>query len=156
MFHFTSDLDPPLVARRKEVNDNVIPASNSSMAKGLFLLGHLLDRPRYLALSEQMLQNVKGQMDSYPGGYSNWALLMQAHVFPFHEIAITGSEAAALRLGFGRHYVPNAVFLGTTAGSALPLLEGKLMDGTSTIYVCQNKTCRMPVGTVEEALRQLR
>ncbi|MBL8011825.1 MAG: thioredoxin domain-containing protein [Flavobacteriales bacterium] len=156
MFHFTSDLDPPLVARRKEVNDNVIPASNSSMAKGLFLLGHLLDRPRYLALSEQMLQNVKGQMDSYPGGYSNWALLMQAHVFPFHEIAITGPEAGALRLGFGRHYVPNAVFLGTTGASALPLLEGKLLPGTSTIYVCQNKTCRMPVGTVEEALRQLR
>ena len=156
MFHFTSDLDPPLVARRKEVNDNVIPASNSSMAKGLFLLGHLLDRPRYLVLSEQMLQNVKGQMDSYPGGYSNWALLMQAHVFPFHEIAITGPEAGALRLGFGRHYVPNAVFLGTTGASALPLLEGKLLPGASTIYVCQNKTCRMPVGTVEEALRQLR
>ncbi|HMQ76756.1 MAG TPA: thioredoxin domain-containing protein [Flavobacteriales bacterium] len=156
MFHFTSDLDPPLVARRKEVNDNVIPASNSSMAKGLFLLGHLLDRPRYLALSEQMLQNVKGQMDSYPGGYSNWALLMQAHVFPFHEIAITGPDAQALRLGFGRHYVPNAVFLGGPAASTLPLLEGKLLPGASTIYVCQNKTCRMPVGTVDEALRQLR
>lgn len=155
MFHFTSDLDPPLVARRKEINDNVVPASNSSMAKGLFLLGHLLDRPRYLAMAEQMLQNVKGQMDSYPGGYSNWAMLMQAHVFPFHEIAITGPEAIALRAGFGGHFLPNAVFLGTVAGSTLPLLEGKLKSGASMIHVCLDKTCRMPVATVEEALRQM-
>ncbi len=156
MFHFTSDLDPPLVARRKELNDNVVPASNSSMARGLFLLGRLMDDARYLALSEQMLQNVKPQMESYPGGYSNWALLMQARVFPWREVAITGADALRLRAGFGAHYLPNTLFLGTVGASTLPLLEGRTGAGATTIHVCENKACRLPVRTIEEALGQLR
>jgi len=64
VFHFTSDQDPPLIARKSEVTDNVTPASNSSMAKGLFLLGHLFDEPRYIALATGMLNNVKPQMRS--------------------------------------------------------------------------------------------
>ncbi len=156
MFHFTSDLDPPLVARRKEVNDNVIPASNSSMANALFMLGHLLDKPDFLLMSEQMLQNVKGQMKDYPTGYSNWARLMLGHVFPFYEIAITGPECLRLRQEFQVTYIPNRMFLGTATGSELPLLENKVLEGSSTIFVCENKVCQLPVGTVEEALKQMR
>src|SRR5690606_23610890 len=39
MFYYTSDLDPALVARKMEVPDNVIPSSNSQMARNLFVLG---------------------------------------------------------------------------------------------------------------------
>jgi len=156
MFHFTSDIDPPLVARRKEVTDNVLPASNSSMANALFRLGHLLDRPDYLSLSEQMLQNVKGQMKDYPMGYSNWAGLMLGHVYPLYEIAITGPDCARLRQGFHVRYLPNRIFLGTVEDSKLPLLENKVLEGSSTIFVCENKVCQLPVTTVEEALKWIR
>ena len=44
MFYFTSRLDPELVARKMEINDNVIPASNSVMANVLYDLGTLLDQ----------------------------------------------------------------------------------------------------------------
>ncbi|MCB0795896.1 MAG: thioredoxin domain-containing protein [Flavobacteriales bacterium] len=155
MFHFTSDLDPPLIARKMEVNDNVIPSSNSSMAKGLFMLGHLLYKPEYLTISEQMLQNVKEQMAEYPSGYSNWAQLMTAHLFPFYEIAITGPECLTVRKEMGHHFIPGRVFLGGATESALPLLEGKLLDGT-TIFVCENKVCQVPVTTVAEAIKQMR
>ncbi|MBL8002183.1 MAG: thioredoxin domain-containing protein [Flavobacteriales bacterium] len=155
LFHFTSDQDPPLIARKAEVTDNVIPASNSSMAKGLFQLGHLFDDARYIKLATGMLNNVKPQMRSYPAGYSNWAQLMLMHVHPLYEIAITGPEALARRAGFAGHYIPNRMFLGTPGTSALPLLEGK-STGATTIYVCVEKSCRMPVGTVNEAIGQLR
>jgi uncharacterized protein YyaL (SSP411 family) len=155
VFHFTSDQDPPLIARKSEVTDNVVPASNSSMAKGLFQLGHLFDEPRYLTLATGMLNNVKPQMRSYPAGYSNWAQLMLMHVHPFYEIAITGPEAIARRSEFAQAYLPNRLFLGSTGSSSLPLLEGKT-GGTTTIYVCVEKSCRMPVTTVNEALVQLR
>lgn len=36
MFYFTSDLDAALIARKMELQDNVIPASNSVMANNLF------------------------------------------------------------------------------------------------------------------------
>ena len=46
LFFFTSDLDPALVARKSELGDNVIPGSNSIMARNLLKLGELL----YLSL----------------------------------------------------------------------------------------------------------
>ncbi|HHH50654.1 MAG TPA: thioredoxin domain-containing protein, partial [Saprospiraceae bacterium] len=39
MFFYVSNLDPPLIARKKEISDNVIPASNSMIAKDLHKLG---------------------------------------------------------------------------------------------------------------------
>ena len=156
MFWFTSDQDPPLIARKMETTDNVIPASNSAMANALFQLGHLFDEPRYLTISEHMLNNVKPKMNEYPSGYSNWAQLMLGHVFPYYEIAITGPEAGQRRAEFGAHYLPNRMFLGTSAASTLPLLEGKLMGNSTTIFVCENKVCRLPVASVDEALKQLK
>ena len=155
MFHFTSDLDPALIARPIELNDNVVPASNSSMAKALFRLGQLFDDQRYLDLSDRMLRTMVPRMAGYPAGHSNWAELMLAHVFPYAEIAITGPEALALRAQFAPHYLPNRQFLGSTTTSELPLLKGKTLPG-STIFVCENKTCRLPVPTVKEALLELR
>ncbi len=155
MFFFTSDEDPPLVARKLEVNDNVIPASNSSLAKGLFKLGLLFDEEHYKNLSRQMLKNVYDQLDSYGSAYSNWAELLLFELFPFYEIAITGPSALDLRSEFGKYYVPNAIFCGTDKDENLPLLEHKLTKGENTIYVCENKTCQLPVNSVNKALKQI-
>lgn len=155
MFFFTSDLDPPLIARKADVTDNVIPSSNASMAMGLFLLGHHFAEDRYHAIAKRMLNNMKPRMASFPTGYSRWAGLMLAHVHPFHEIVITGPEAIALRKAFGAHYIPNRLFAGGTKPNTLPLLEDRFLEG-STIFVCEGRVCKLPVSTVEEALSQLR
>ena len=39
--------------------------------------------------------------------------------------------------------------------SELPLLEGKFLNGETTIFVCVDKTCKLPVNTLEEALKQI-
>ena len=155
MFFFTSDIDPPLIARKTEVTDNVIPASNSSMAKGLFLLGHLNYNEKFLEIAEQMLNNVANKMETYPAGYSNWAQLMLGFTKPYQEIVITGEGALVKRKEFGQHFIPNRAFLGAKKSSDLPLLEGKFFDST-TIFVCQNRTCQLPVEEVSEALQQLK
>jgi uncharacterized protein YyaL (SSP411 family) len=40
--------------------------------------------------------------------------------------------------------------------SGLPLLEDKFMGDATTIFVCENKVCQLPVSTVQQALEQLR
>lgn len=156
MFFLASKLDPPLIARQMEVTDNVIPASNSSMAKVLFTLGSLLDDRRMLARSKQQLNNMLGGMAQYPEGHSNWAMLLMDHVYPWYEIAITGPDALRRRREFNRYYIPGRVFAGSAGHSDLPLLEDKFNDGATTIFVCENKVCRLPVATVDEALLQIR
>ena len=137
-----------------ELADNVLPASNSSMAKALYLLGTLLDNAQYLERAHRMLASVVQRMPDHPTGHSNWAQLMLWHTLPFHEIAITGADALALRRQFAEHYIPNRIFLGCTAPSTLPLLKGRSLP-SSTIFVCVEKSCKLPVPTVEEAIREL-
>ena len=83
MFFFNSNDDAKLIARKMELTDNVIPASNSSIAKGLFYLGHYLDKKEYLDISEQMLNNVSPNVAQGASWYSNWLELMLHHVQPF-------------------------------------------------------------------------
>ena len=136
IFHFTSDLDPALIARPTELHDNVIPASNSSMAKGLFLLGTLFDDERYLKMSSELLATIAPRMASYPSGHSNWAQLMLAHTFPYPEIAITGSKRFDLRSGFATHYLPNRQFLGSTAQQHTSVVEGQILRGQHDLCMC--------------------
>lgn len=155
MFNYTSDLDPPLVAKKAELSDNVIPASNSIMARNLFALGTYFYDIEYLEKSEQMLKNMLPQFaDSpQPNFYSNWCQLYIDYLQAPYEIAIIGKDAERLRKELSTHYLGNAMILGGTTEGSLTLLKDKLDEEETRIYVCQNKVCKYPVTTVEEALK---
>lgn len=155
MFWFTSDLEPPLIARMQEITDNVIPASNSVMAKNLFRLGHTLYIENWIVRSQQMTANALAEV-TYPGGMGNWAQLMMWHAGPSYEVAIVGPRAEELNKELQRNYLPWAFVSGTTKESSLPLLKDKTLPGTDTyIYVCVNKSCRFPVDNVGAAIEQM-
>ena len=156
MFYFTSKNATGLVARKMELNDNVIPASNSSMAKSLNVLGHYFDNKAYLNMSETMLNNIQPYMSNYGSGYSNWGQLYLNMVFPYYEIAIVGDNALEKSSELNRTYVANKLLIGSQNPSALPLLENKHVEGDTYIYVCVNKSCQLPVTEVSEAVKQLK
>lgn len=151
MFFFTSDEDPALIARKMEVNDNVIPASNSVMANNLFLLGHHLSRKDYHEIASQMLNNVIGDVNNYPSGYSNWLNLLMHKVYPFYEVAIVGEEALKKSVELSEVYIPNKVICGSRIESKLPLLENRYSKGQTRIFVCENKVCQAPTVELQKA-----
>ena len=151
MFFFTSNLDVPLIARKMEINDNVIPSSSSCMANNLFSLGVILDKEEYLNMAEVQLNNIKGDMPSYPSGYSNWANLMLKKVAHFYEVAIVGKKANEKTIKLNQEYYPNKIFLGATHSSSIPLLKNKMVMGQTTIYVCQKKSCKLPTTDIKKA-----
>ncbi|MCK5277788.1 MAG: thioredoxin domain-containing protein, partial [Cyclobacteriaceae bacterium] len=155
MFYYTSDIDPKLIARKMEVSDNVIPASNSEMAKNLFVLGTYFYNDDYINMSRKMLSSVK--QNTLQGGayYANWDILMSWFVSPPFEVAILGNESEAKRREFNKNYLPNVFLSGGRNEGSLSLLDGKLIEGQTTIYVCQDKVCKLPVTEVKEALEQI-
>ena len=155
VFFYTSISDDPLIARKSETSDNVIPSSNSSMAKGLFQLGHYYDDENYLRISRQQMMNMKDYAQMHTAFYANWAILMDWFITEPYEVAIAGDKAAGLRKEFNSHYLPSCIWSGTVGASSLPLLIDKIKAGKTMIYVCKNKTCGLPVQTVSEALMQM-
>lgn len=154
MFNYTSDIDPPLIARKKELSDNVIPGSNSSIARGLFILGTYLYNNDYIEMASQMMKNMAGTISAtpQPNFYSNWCSFYNSLVNPPYEVAIVGNDFKKLRNDMMQNYLPNAILLGGKNEGTLELLKDKLQEGETMIYVCQNKVCKLPVTEVEKAL----
>ena len=155
MFYYTSDLDPMLIARKMELSDNVIPSSNSEMAKNLFVLGHYLYKDDYIQIARQMLSNIKQHALESGVYYANWDILMAWFATEPYEIAIVGDDCEAKRKEFDSHYLPHVFLSGGKNEGKLSLLDGKLIAGKTTIYVCRNKACQRPVSEVKEALKQI-
>ncbi len=158
MFDYTSKIDPALIAKKAEYADNVIPASNSSMARSLLTLGTLLYNKDYLDKADQMLNNMLPQIEAsaYLSFYSNWLQLLLDKVYPPYEIAIIGDDAQSKRKKIQSHYLGHSIILGSEKDENLELLKEKLQEGQTTIYVCQNKACKLPVTDVDQALGLLK
>jgi uncharacterized protein len=156
MFFYTSDLDPELIARNHEVMDNVIPSSNSAMAKNLFMLGHYYEKSEYIEMAQRMLTSVKEEMQRSGAYFANWCILKAWFVKDQYEVAIAGVEALDVRKEMDHYYLPNVLFCGGNGNSTLPLLKNRQVKGKTIIYVCQDKTCKQPVGNVGEALNLIK
>ncbi|HJW29227.1 MAG TPA: hypothetical protein VJ508_08230, partial [Saprospiraceae bacterium] len=144
LFYYTSDLDPALIARRVDFGDNVIPSSNSILARDLYVLGTLLDFEAYIHRSRKMFNTVwpRIQADEQPSFYSNWCQLMLSMASPPYEVAIVGDQFATSLAAMQLTYQPDALYLGGRTEGTLPLLEHKEVPGQTVIYVCRNKVCK--------------
>jgi uncharacterized protein YyaL (SSP411 family) len=152
MFYFTSKEDEKLVARNFEYRDNVIPASNSMMAKNLLILSHHFDNEKYLTTTSKMLHNVQPEIESYPSAYSNWLDLMSNFQDNFYEVVVVGKDASKKIAELNARYLPNILIAGSTSESKKPLLNYRYIDGETLIYVCVNNSCKLPVSNISEAL----
>lgn len=158
MYNYTNNIDPPLVARKMELTDNVIPASNSMMARALARLGEITYDKEYIARAEQMLRNMMPTITESrsPSFYSNWLQLLFDEVHEPYEVAVMGPNATTLAHEMMQTYHCNSLFLGDVQDSELPLLKNKYVDGTDMIYVCQSKVCKLPVQEVSKALELMK
>ncbi|SFQ73299.1 thioredoxin domain-containing protein [Hymenobacter arizonensis] len=156
-FFYTDSSAEPLIARKKELFDNVIPASNSVMAHNLRRLGRHLENARYVDLAADMLAQVQPLVVNEPQHLTNWASLYAALLRPGTEIAIIGPEADTFREELSRHFLFDTVIAGTEERSDLPLLKHLKPDakGRTALHICRNQACLAPVYSVAEALAAL-
>jgi uncharacterized protein YyaL (SSP411 family) len=156
MFFFTSDQDEDLIARKTEIYDNVIPASNSIMARNLFALGNYFNNTTYTKTAQKMLHNVKKELQEYPSGHSNWLQLYSDISGAFFEVAILGTNARAHLNEIQQYYIPNKLIAASTTNSTLPLLKHRFQSNKTLIYVCVDGTCKQPVSDSKKAVSQMK
>ena len=153
-FTFTSNLDEALITSHFETEDNVIPASNSVMAKNLFQLGIYFENSYYEKVSQQMLQKIMPGVD-YPSAYSNWMDLALNYSEQNKELAICGNLALEYCSKINALYFPNVVLAGTKKVSNLPFLKNRFVAEQTLFYLCQNKTCSSPTTDFQKIISDL-
>lgn len=157
MFYFTSNTDRPLITRNMDYTDNVIPSSNSVMAKNLFLLSKYFENEDFLNTAKKMISKIRGQITEYPQGHSNWLDLKLNFSYPFYEIVVTGENAVAIINKLNSSYLPNSIIDGTTKEDSFsPLSKNRFKTGEDLIYVCTDGTCQLPVHSIKECLKLIK
>ncbi len=149
LFFYTPDYQTDIIVRKKELDDNVIPSSNSVMAKNLFLLGKYFGDSVSIETSEKMLKMVQDKLLKNPMYHANWLSLYHWHTNDFYEIVVAGTDALETLRLLQIKYLPNCIFAKAEEKSSIPLAQNRYSKELR-IYLCRNNTCELPVTSVEE------
>ncbi len=149
LFFFTPDYQDDIIIRKKELDDNVIPSSNSIMAKNLFLLAKYFVKNDYLELSELMLRKVQDKILKNPMYHSNWLSLYDWHTGDFNEIVVSGEKSDDVLRELQKNYLANCIFAKAGEHSEIPLCHNRFSKELK-IYLCRNNTCGLPVSKIDD------
>lgn len=155
LFYFNSHRDPELIRRTLETSDNVIPASNSIMAKNLYQLGLFFDRREWTDRARSMLRSMVPSLQRHSGQHSNWMQLALWLNAPFHEVAVCGPDAESVSAELRVHYLPQVLLASSTTESGLPLFRGRFHPERTRIYICREGQCDHPLEDRREVLEKL-
>lgn len=157
LFDYSTDSRINSISKTQEIYDQALPSSNAIFANLLFSLSTYMDNEEDAALAKKMILSTlfsipPGSATEYGQWLSNTLWLTGAP----YEIGIVGMNYNTILNEMISHYIPNGLWFGTRKKENIPLLQGKYIKGTTTIYVCQNKVCLLPVYESAEALKLIK
>jgi uncharacterized protein YyaL (SSP411 family) len=153
-FRFTSRKDEELITTHYEIEDNVIPGSNSVMANNLVVLGTYFGNLHYEKIAENMLHHVIENID-YPSAFSNWLSVLLHFSEDSMELAVCSSQASEYVKKLNAIYIPNILVSGTDKNSNLPFLANRFQENETLFYLCKNKTCDLPTSDFDEIITSI-
>ena len=158
-FYDTSDDHEALIVRPRNLQDNVTPSGNAMMAKQLLRLAAYTGENQYDEAARTVPRLLTDAMRQYPQAFAESLNVADMLVNGIVEVALVGSwesaEAGKILDAIHGEYRPNMI---TAAAEHdvqehpfIPLLSYRSMrDGKTTVYVCRNFACRLPVVTAAE------
>jgi hypothetical protein len=154
---FTTSVDhEQLVARRKDLEDNPIPAAGSSAAYGLLRLAALTGEARYEDAAVGHLRLMHELAPRHAAAFGHLLQALDFHLNPVREVALVGDWPGvhALARVVRSELRPRLVVAAGPGGgvaSEVPLLEGREpVEGRAAAYVCERFACQRPVTTPDE------
>lgn len=144
-YYFTSSVQKDLIVRKMELNDNVIPASNSIMGKVLFLYGNITGNHQYINKASEMCNYILVQATEYPHSYANWISLANWVNNEFKTLVFTGKEckkAAIKAMQLNR--LQSLVCFTTQENNSVPIFKDRFKANKNYLYECIGNTCGLP------------
>lgn len=134
--------NPFLLAAHYEVEDNVIPATNSVMCSNLKTLAYLTGNSYYEKVAADMLSLMLPAID-YGSAYSNWLFVHLLYGSYFKELKISGKHAEAHFSSMVSLYLPSVI------------LHHKTVQENTTFMLCTSTACLPPTEDFNEIFKLL-
>lgn len=156
--YYTAFDAEPLLVRSKDISDGALPSGNAVAGLNFIRLAHLFMDMNWQRKAEALIAEFLPQVRHFPTGYPQFLITVDAALGPAREIVIAGEEgdAEALRLLAKIHerYLPHLTVIYRPGQSQearshlelMPFLEAQPpLDGRTTVYVCEDNHCRLPM-----------
>jgi len=102
-----------------------------------------------------MLLAMKQSVQQNPAYHFQWLTTSLLKSYPFYEVAVVGKSSTSFKNQFLKEFIPNICLMGSDNSGSLELLKDKNVPGKTMIYVCENRTCKLPVENFESARKQI-
>ena len=162
-FFDTSDKDKSILLRTKEDYDSAEPTGNSIAIMDLLRLSQLTENKDYYDKAIESLQLFSGKMSEQPYATPQMLCALDFSLNKPKQIIVAGKRdektVQEMIREVHNHYIPNKILIFAETGKEnklIPFLSSiiKASDKT-TVYVCENYACKLPVHGTKDLMKQL-
>ncbi len=166
-FYFTGRDEEAVLSRIKEIYDGAVPSGNSIAAYNLLRLGKIAMRRDLEEKADVLFRTFAGVVERHPSGFSQFLAAFDFALGPGREVIIVGDpesdETKQMLEAVRGRFMPNGVVILKAIGEEaaaleriVPFVENMIMiDGRTTVYVCENYSCNFPVTEVGDLMKLL-
>ncbi len=149
--YFSPNNGEPLIFRKSDKTDDVMPSANSIFANALFDLGTHLGNLKYLEISKKLLAQVSDIMFQHPAWYQNWVKLYMKMSTGSVTIALS-PDIHAVELTNLKSQLPSWCMVGFNDENGISTWLNHPNRGNTEIHVCASNQCFEAVDSIAKAM----
>ena len=164
-YFFSRDSDKSLIVRKKDLHDGALPSGNAISARNLLQLKALTFEERYRETAKDIFNAMGTSFERYPSGLTSALSGLDFFFDASKEVVVVGhldsKEASEFKKKVRENFLPSKVLAYGKATSfedesGLIMFRGKqVLNNKTTIYVCENNTCKAPTNDPEKAFKEV-
>ena len=155
-FFMTSDEHEKLIIRPKSNYDLSLPSGNSVSSFVMLRLYHLSQEQVFLEIATNIMESQAQIAAENPFGFGYLLNTISMYVQKPMEITIVNTENSSICNSLLLDYLPNSIMITVRDASQLdglsqyPFFAGKLFEDHTSVFICKNFTCSLPLHTLDE------
>ncbi|MCV0398594.1 MAG: thioredoxin domain-containing protein [Nitrosarchaeum sp.] len=155
-FYMTSDNHEKLIVRPKSNYDLSMPSGNSVSASVLLRLYHLTQKNIFLEISVKIMESQAQMAAENPFGFGYLLNTIYTYLQKPVEITIINDENPQICNLLYQKFLPEAMMVTIKNKSHLaslsqfPFFVGKNFEDKTSVFVCKDFTCSLPLYTVDQ------
>ena len=160
-FFMTSDNHEKLIIRPKNNYDLSLPSGNSVATFVMLRLYHLSQEQIFLDIATKVMESQAQMAAENPFGFGYLLNTISMYLEKPVEITVINTENSEICKSLHTNYLPNSFIVTIQNMSQLeglseyPFFAGKNFESKTSVFVCKNFTCSLPLHTIDEITAHL-
>jgi hypothetical protein len=160
-FFMTSDHHEKLIIRPKSNYDLSLPSGNSVSSFIMLRLYHLSQEQSFLDIAIKIMESQAQIAAENPFGFGYLLNTISLYLQKPIEITVVNSENSNLCKSLFTNYLPNSFIVLIQNSEQLidlsqyPFFTGKSFEEKTSVFICKNFSCSLPLHTLDEVESKL-